>query len=88
MGCPIPGLPPARRGRGKMLYVESSRLNYNPREFIGLLGLGLFGSHCSGIGAKFISAGCFPMRCLREEFHLGGAGSRGGKPSDNLAAER
>lgn len=52
-----------------MLYVESLRLNYNPPEFIGLLWLGLSGSDCSCIGTKFISPSCFPMRCLREEFH-------------------
>ena len=51
-----------------MLYVESSRLNYNPREFIGLLGLGLPGIHYSGIGIKFLSPGFSPMRCLREGF--------------------
>jgi hypothetical protein len=52
-----------------MLYVESSHLNYNPPEFIGLLGLGRPGSGYSGIGTKFISPRSSPMRRLREKFH-------------------
>lgn len=56
-------------GRGKMLYVESTRLNYNPPEFIGSFGLEHSGSHCSGIGSKFRGPRSFPMRYLREKFH-------------------
>lgn len=52
-----------------MLYVESPSLNYNPPEFIGLLGLGLSGSHCLGIGTKLIGPGSSPMRNSWEEFH-------------------
>jgi hypothetical protein len=68
-GLRISGLLPAGRGGVKMLYVESSRLNYNPPEFIGLLLLGPSGSHCSGIGKKFTSPDSSPMRSLREEFY-------------------
>jgi hypothetical protein len=61
--------PLGRRVRGKMLYVDLPSLNYNPPEFIGLLGLGLSGSHCLGIGTKLISPGPSPVRHSWEEFH-------------------
>ena len=57
--------------REKLLYVESARLNYNPPEFIGLLGLGFSGSHCLGIGSKFIKSRLFPDALLAREFSSG-----------------